>query len=383
MIDTLKPHFQKMMVKSKLKTCFRRAGLCFESMLGTRKVYAYPKIHSVKVEQDLVEIVFSLLVGMDPAEMKKKAFVFGQMFGKGIEIEGDLKNFTLVAYKKDFKETYDYNFDEIYPLVKKLKLGIIAGKNRHGEYVSFDLTKRPHILIAGETGSGKSTQLRSVLSTMILCKKPHELELYLADCKKSEFHIFRNVESVKCVHSNTKDIIRMLHHIKRELDERSNLTEMYEVAHIDELPTEHKKPYIVVCIDEFVMLRKSEEVMEILTEIVAIGRTLGVFAILSMQRPSSKILDTTIRANLTVSMGFKLRDRIEAGIVNTPGAEKIDLEGRFIMNSDQMYELQSPYLDIKEAKKLLDPFCIPKGPVKNVSDTINEIKTNDLDSLFE
>src|SRR5690606_8919787 len=127
-----------------------------------------------------------------------------------------------------------------------------------------------------------------------------------------------------------------------------------EVSHVDDLPAEHRRPYIIVCIDEFVMLRKDEDIMDILTEIVAIGRTLGVFAILSMQRPNAKVLDTTIRANLTVSMGFKLRDALEARIVNTPGAERLETSGRFIMNSDKVYELQAPYLTLEKARTLLN-----------------------------
>ncbi|SLL37377.1 DNA segregation ATPase, FtsK/SpoIIIE family [Mycobacteroides abscessus subsp. abscessus] len=354
-------------LKAKLKQCFRRAELCYKSNMGDRVVYAYPRIHSMKTNDSFTEIVFSLLVGLDPSIMKKKAYVFAQQFGKGIEMEGDLKNFTLVIYKKEFKEQYNYDYKEIYPHVEKLKLGVIAGKNRHNEYVAFDLTKQPHILIAGETGSGKSTQIRSVITTMVLTKKPSELIFYLADCKKSEFHIFRKLEHVQCVESQPKKIEAMLKKIKKELDERSDLTEMFEVAHADDLPPEHKRPYIVLCIDEFVMLRDNEKIMETLIEVVAIGRTLGIFAILSMQRPSAKILDTTVRANLTVSMGFKLRDRIEATIVNTPGAQDLDLTGHFIMNSDQLHELQAPYLDLEKAKELLSPFYVMKNPTKDIT----------------
>lgn len=369
-------------LKAKLKQCFRRAELCYSSKMGDKTIYSYPKIHCIKSNEDYTEIAFSLLVGLDPQIMKKKSYVFAQQFGKGIEIDGDLKQFYMTIYKKEFKETFDYDFDEIRKLELKHKLIIVAGKNRHNQYESFCLTKQPHILIAGETGSGKSTQIRSILTTLIKTKKPTELQLYLADLKKSEFHIFRNVEHVQRLESSPPKIVQMLQLIKQELDERSTLTEVFQVAHIDDLPAEQKRPYIVVCIDEFVMLRKNEEVMEILTEVVAIGRTLGVFVILSMQRPSSKLLDTTIRANLTVSMGFKLRDRIESNIVNTPGAEHLDLVGRFVMNSDRLRELQAPYLDIEKAKTLLNPFCIPKGPVKNINEKLEEPKQDSYDDLF-
>lgn len=172
----------------------------------------------------------------------------------------DYKRFILTIYKTTMPKELIYKQEEVIRNISQLKLGIICGQDRNGQYISFDLLKQPHILIAGETGSGKSAQLRSILTltTLILSKKPSELELYLGDCKKSEFHIFRKVEHVKCVLSNANDVQEMLQHIKKELDERSNLTETFEVSYIDDLPEEQKRLYILVCIDEFVMLRKDE-----------------------------------------------------------------------------------------------------------------------------
>ena len=350
--------WKALMARKDLVKAFRAASIY--KTIGSDEKKIYPKIHSVKVNDLLTEFVFTIPIGIDPKLLIKNYYVFQQVFGEQIKLDGEVKKFVLNVYPTRKEKTLKYNIVEIREIIKEFKLGIICGKERTGEYVAFDLLKQPHILIAGETGSGKSTQLRSILTTMILNNKPSKLQLYLGDCKKSEFHIFRKVEHVQCVLSNGKEIAKMLRHIKKELDVRSDLTETFEVSHVDDLPAEHKRPYIVVCIDEFVMLRKDETVMDILTEIVAIGRTLGVFAILSMQRPNAQVLDTTIRANLTVSMGFKLRDKIESRIVNTPGAESIDVSGRFIMNSDKLYDLQAPYLELDEAKKLLNPFCISK-----------------------
>ncbi|MFP3886596.1 FtsK/SpoIIIE domain-containing protein [Priestia filamentosa] len=354
--------FAKQKEKARLRKAFNSAGLYTKYKNGDKEVQVFPKIHNVVEDESNKKMtyIFSLVNGMDPKEVMKKQYVFMQYFGRNIELEGDYKRFTLTIYQTSMPKELIYQQEEIIHNIRKSKLGIICGQDRNGKYVSFDLLKQPHILIAGETGSGKSTQLRSILTTLILSKRPQELELYLGDCKKSEFHIFRKVEHVKCVLSDTKKIKEMLQHIKKELKERSDLTELFEVSHVDDLPEEHKRPYIVVCIDEFVMLRKDEDIMEILTELVAIGRTLGVFAILSMQRPNAKVLDTTIRANLTVSMGFKLRDITESRIVNTPSAHEIDVSGRFIMNSDKMYELQAPYLTLEKAKCLLDPFMVAK-----------------------
>ena len=367
---TLKEYFFKQKIKSKLLDCFRSSGLFFTNQRSNRIIYIYPKIHAInhKEKEKITEITFTLLNGMDPKEVSKKEFVFQQYFGKSIDIDGDLKKYVLTIYESSMPKELKYNFNDIHLIIAPFKLGIICGKDRNGKYIAFDLLKQPHILIAGETGSGKSTQLRSILTTLIKSKRPDQLRLFLADCKKSEFHIFRKVEHVECVLSKPKDIKKMLYHLKKELDERSDLTETFEVSHVDELPKEYQRPYLVVCIDEFVMLRKDDAIMDILTELVAIGRTLGVFAILSMQRPNAQVLDTTIRANLTVSMGFKLRDKIESRIVNTPGADKIECSGRFIMNSDKLYELQAPYLTMETARKLLNPLYVAKEGAKMVYD---------------
>jgi S-DNA-T family DNA segregation ATPase FtsK/SpoIIIE len=100
------------------------------------------------------------------------------------------------------------------------------------------------------------------------------------------------------------------------------------------------------------MLRKDELIMYILTEIVAIGQNKGSL-LFCLCRPNAQVLDTTIRANLTVSMGFKLRDKVESRIVNIPGADELENISRLIMNSDQLYEIQAPYAEMEDAKDLL------------------------------
>lgn len=352
-----------LIARKNLIKAFRNGAIY--KIIGSDERKIFPKIHSISTTDHSTKYTFTLPTGLNPDLLKKNFFAFQQVFGKNVLLEGEIKTF-VITVQKSAKKDLIYNFDEIKKAIEGQRLGIICGQDQSGKYISFDIAEKPHILIAGETGSGKSTQLRSILTTLIKTKRPEELQFYLGDCKRQEFHIFRRVEHVQCVYSKAKDIRNMLVKIRTEMESRSDLTEVFEVGHIDDLPKEKRLPYIIVCIDEFVMLRKDEEIMEILTEIVAIGRTLGVFAILSMQRPNAKVLDTTVRANLTVSMGFKLRDAMEAKIANTPNADKIEISGRFIMNSHKIYEIQAPYLDMVEAKKLLNPFYVANGPIKEV-----------------
>lgn len=368
MLSNIKPFMDKLNAKNRLMQAFN-AGEIYLSKKnsGGKEIRRYPKIHEVDPQKDFTRYIFTLPNGFDPKDIAKKEFAFKQVFGSNTELKGDIKKYVLEVYKKGMPTSFKYKYDEIRNVINPGKLPIVCGKDRHGQIVWYDMRDLPHILIGGATGSGKSTQLRQLLTTLILTLKPSELELYLADCKKAEFHIFRNIEHVKANVVLTKHIKDMLNHISKEMDERSNLLDVFGVAHIDDVPTDQKRPYLVLCIDEFVMLRKEQEIMNKLIELTALGRALGIFVILSMQRPVKDVLDTTIRSNLNVAMGFRVRDVIESRILNTPGAEKISVPGRFYMDTNgDMTEIQSPFLKLEEAKKLLEPFKVAPQDVKEV-----------------
>lgn len=368
MLSNIKPFINKMNAKTILKQAFDAGKIYLSSKnSGGKEIRRYPKIHDVQIKTDFTRYIFTLPNGFDPKEMKKKEFAFQQVFGPHIELKGEIKKFILEAYKTGMPTEFKYNYEEIRNVINPGKLPIVCGKDRYGKIIWYDMRDLPHILIGGATGSGKSTQLRQLLTTLILTLKPEQLELYLADCKKAEFHIFRNIEHVKANVVQTKHITKMLDHVSKEMDKRSDLLDIFGVAHIDDLPAEHKKPYMVVCIDEFVMLRNEKTIMSKLVELTALGRALGIFVILSMQRPVKDVIDTTIRSNLNVAMGFRVRDAIESRVMNTPGAEKITVPGRFYMDTNgDMTEIQSPLLELEAAKKLLEPFKVAPQEVKEV-----------------
>lgn len=365
--------FQRLAVRRELIKVFKYGAL----HVGSEERPIYPHISRLVIKDSVIEIVFRLPFGMDPKEIEKKLYVFEQIFGENIELDVDSLYIKLLVYKNaSLSNVYDYEM--IKKELKGRRLGVVGGIDKHGKTYSYDMTKQPHLLIAGETGSGKSTQLRQILTSFIITYPPSKLKLYLGDCKRSEFHIFRKVEHVQCVHATPRDIKHMLREVQTEMHRRSELTEEYEVANIEDLPKGFKVPYIVVAIDEFVMLRNESDIMESLIEIVSIGRSLGVFAILSLQRPNAKILDTTVRAMLTVAMGFQLRDLVEERICNTPGASKLKEPGQLILNSDDNYSLQAPYLELEKAKELLQPYIVDKPKTVVKKEPIEELTEEDI-----
>lgn len=277
--------------------------------------------------------------------------MFQQVYGADIELEGDIKNFTL--YLKQTPSEIPYNCETLN--LKKYQLPILAGTDKHGKVVIYD--KYPHLLIAGETGSGKSTQLRAILTTLIQALSPEQLQLYLCDMKRSEFHIFRRVQHVRGPFITAQELYAALELLKIEMQNRGTLLDQYELAHVDDLP--FRLPYIVLCIDEVAMLKKEKAVMDLVEEISAIGRALGVFLILSMQRPDSEVLDGKLKVNMTVRMGFKTADLINSKIIGTSGSEKIKYPGKFLLKApifDELTEITSHFLPVGEAKKILEGF---------------------------
>ena len=258
---------------------------------------------------------------------------------------------------------------ERYPqLFKGLKLPILTGIDVQGNIIAYDMVDNPHLLIAGETGSGKSTQIRSVLTSIIQTLSTERIELYLCDLKRSEFFLFKNVEHVKEVYHSAREMLPMLEYLQLEMQKRGNQLDQHELSHIDDLPD--PPPYILLCIDEVALLQDEKEIMKLVEEISAIGRALGVFLILSMQRPDSKILDGKLKNNLTVRMGFKCADLINSRVIGTPGSEKLTIKGRMLLKLpiySKLIEIQAPYLGVDNAKKALERYKSqkPKKPNKD------------------
>lgn len=342
--------------RQKLITAFKMSGIY--KTVGAEERKIFPKIHSVKYADQSTEFIFTLPNGVNPDLIKKNFYVFQQIFGNQVEIEGEIKSFTLTVYKAKLSKELAYRYTEILPAIHGLKIPIVCGKDRHGAWVVYDAVTEPNCLISGEPGSGKSTQLRSILTTLIKYKSPDQLHMYLGDLKMSEFHLFKKVRHVKAIAVFPSELDVMLTQVYNEMLKRSQILNAAGVTHIDQLPDDKKVPYILLAIDEIVMVMDNKEIKKMIVQIDSLGRALGIYNILSLQRPSHDILDTKIRSLLTVRMGFRTTDFSNAKIIGTPGSEKISREtpGRFYLKRDTLDEIQAPFLNENDAKKSLEGY---------------------------
>lgn len=366
----VKDWLHKQSLKNQLIEVFGKAGLYVDHQTRGGKVPIYPKIHSISSKQENVRYVFTIPNGLDPKTIEKKWFCFQQILGRNVAIEGDIKKFVLNVFHSDAGlQTYKYSYKKWQPLLKKYRLPVVVGRDQFGHMIVYDMvdSNTPHLLIAGETGSGKSSMVRVVLSTLIQYMSPDKLHLYLGDLKNSEFHFLRRVKHVKEVCMEEIEMKIMLQKVWKEIRERRKLMEEYEVDHIDEynkINPNNQKPYILLAIDEVAMLQDEKECMTNIEKISAVGRALGVFLMLSMQRPDAKVLDGKLKLNMTVRMGFKCDSTINSNIMGTPGSEHLEQSGKMILKLNGLKKVQAPYLELSKAKQIVEPYRIPKENMK-------------------
>ena len=332
-----------------------------------------PKIHYVNLDKENNKLVyvFSIPLGLDPKEVMKKDWLFKQQFGKNIELEQENKQFTLTVRSKKIPKKVIWNFKKFETVTQDKILPVICGVDLNGDLIAYDMVKHPHLLISGRTGSGKSTQLRSILTALISAISSDELHLYMADLKLAEFQFYRNVEHVKKLCINKSEIKKMLTKLMNELERRQKLLVEHEVTHVKDLP--NKLPYIIICIDEVATLKKDDAIMDDLEEISNRGRALGLYLILSILRPDREILDGKLKNNLNVVMGFRCKDLINARVIGTPGAEKLTNKGRFLIDIETIEglpEIQAPLLEEVELKKILKGYKVERKEAEESNNVI-------------
>ena len=345
----------KLKLRKQLVKAFKYAGAYISYQVTDGERFIYPKIQAITGGAHMTEVVFTLPNGLDPKLVAKNYFAFQQVFGENIELEGDVKRFVLTISHRNMPRELSYNFASLEPELAGYDMPIVCGKDKTGGWMVYDAITEPNCLISGEPGAGKSTQLRAILTTLIQQKTADELHIYLGDLKMSEFFLFKGVAHVKSVCVYPEDLAKMLAYLSDEMRRRGELLNAYKVTHINKLPADVKPPYLLLCIDEVVMIMDDKDMKKALVQLVALGRALGMYVILSLQRPSHDILDTKIRGLLTVRMGFRTTDASNSKIIGTPGSEKISKEtpGRFLCKRDELTELQAPYLTEERADAIL------------------------------
>lgn len=216
----------------------------------------------------------------------------------------------------------------------KAKLPIPLGRDVNGRYIVGDLTKMPHLLIAGSTGSGKSVCLNGIISTFLATKSPEELKLLMIDPKMVELSGFNGVPHLQCpVVTEMDKVVGALRLVLREMERRYTLFTKLGVRNIDgyrmkvaDEPGAEVIPYLVVIIDELadLMMTTPDEVETLLARLTQMARATGIHLIIATQRPSVDVLTGLIKANVPARIAFAVASVTDSRVIlDMPGADRL------------------------------------------------------------
>ncbi len=210
------------------------------------------------------------------------------------------------------------------------KLLVALGLDVTGKPVVADLGKMPHVLIAGQTGAGKSVCLNTFLSSILFRASPSEVKLVLVDPKRVEMVHYTGIPHLLTpVITDYNEVINVLRWLVDEMEMRYKKFAEVGARNIDtynEMSGFQAMPYIVVVVDELaeVMLFSPVEVEEKITRIAQKSRATGIHMVLATQRPSVDVITGLIKANIPCRIAFKVASQVDSRVIlDLPGAEKL------------------------------------------------------------
>ncbi|MCH7640621.1 DNA translocase FtsK [Patescibacteria group bacterium] len=262
---------------------------------------------------------------------------------------------------------------EVVPLKKMLgsdemkgiksKLAVSLGLDVSGKPVVADLAAMPHVLIAGQTGSGKSICINSFLGSLLFRAAPSEVKLILVDPKRVELTGYNNIPHLLSpVIVEPEKIISALRWILAEMDRRYKLFSQAGAKNIDgynEMSGFQALPYIVLVVDELadIMLFSPVEVEDAITRIAQMSRATGIHMVLSTQRPSVDIITGLIKANIPCRIAFAVASQVDSRVIlDMQGAEKLLGRGDMLYlppDAARPVRIQGAFVSDKEVKDLV------------------------------
>lgn len=261
----------------------------------------------------------------------------------------------------------------------EMELPIAFGKTISNETFVADLTKMPHLLMAGATGQGKSVGINVVLSSLLYKKHPAEVKFVLVDPKKVELSIFETIErhflaklpdSEEAIITDNKKVVNTLNSLCIEMDNRYELLKNAQVRNIKEYNAKFKArqlnpneghrflPYIVLVVDEFadLIMTAGKEVELPIARLAQLARAIGIHLIIATQRPSTNVITGIIKANFPTRVAFKVSSKIDSKIIlDGSGAEQLIGRGDMLYSQgNEPVRIQCAFVDTPEIKHITD-----------------------------
>nr|WP_121271452.1 DNA translocase FtsK [Pedobacter schmidteae] len=299
-----------------------------------------------------------------------------------------------------------------------MDLPIALGKTISNEVFIGDLSKMPHLLVAGATGQGKSVGINSILVSLLYKKHPSQLKFVLVDPKKVELTLFNKIErhflaklpgEADAIITDTKKVINTLNSLCIEMDQRYDLLKDAQVRNLKEYNDKFIKrklnpnnshrflPYIVLIVDEFadLMMTAGKEVETPIARLAQLARAVGIHLVLATQRPSVNIITGTIKANFPARLAFRVLSKIDSRtILDSGGADQLIGRGDMLLSTgNDLIRLQCAFVDTPEVDRISEfignqrgypeAYQLPEYIDEAAENAKMDFDASDRDSMFE
>ena len=296
------------------------------------------------------------------------------------------------------------------------ELPVVIGKTITNETYTFDLTKMPHLLVAGSTGQGKSVGLNAILISILYKKHPSQVKFVLIDPKKVELTLYSRIErhflaklpgEDDAIITDTSKVVNTLNSLCIEMDTRYELLKDAQVRTIKEYNAKfisrrlnpengHRYlPYIVVLIDEFadLIMTAGKEIEHPIARIAQLARAIGIHLIVATQRPSVSVITGMIKANFPARIAFRVQSAIDSRtILDATGANQLIGRGDMLISTgSDIIRLQCGFVDTPEVDEICafignqraypEALILPEYSGEGGGDD-KEIDLNDIDPMF-
>lgn len=294
-------------------------------------------------------------------------------------------------------------------------LPVAFGKTIENEVFMIDLTKMPHLLIAGATGSGKSVGVNTIISCLLYKCHPDDLKFVMIDPKKIELSLYRNIQNhflamlpdaEEPIITDTAKAQETLESLCKEMDERYDLLKMamvrdiksynekFKTGELDEELGHRHLPYIVVIIDELadLMMTAGKQIEEPIARLAQLARAIGIHLVVATQRPSVNVITGTIKANFPARIAYQVASKVDSRtILDKGGADQLIGMGDMLFNNGSgMIRIQNAFVSTAEVERInsfigkqagyKEPFHLPiiKEDTADIPDPLD-----DIDEFFE
>jgi len=259
------------------------------------------------------------------------------------------------------------------------ELPLAFGKTIENEVFMVDLTKMPHLLIAGATGSGKTVGINTIITCLLYKCHPDDLKFVMIDPKKIELSLFQKIEehflatlpgAEEPIITDTSTAQETLESLTKEMDERYDLlkegmvrdirayNEKFDNGELDKEEGHRHLPYIVVLIDELadLMMTAGKQIEEPIARLAQLARAVGIHLVVATQRPSVNVITGTIKANFPGRIAYQVASKVDSRtILDTGGADQLIGRGDMLFtNGGGMTRIQNAFVSTEEVEKITD-----------------------------